>query len=103
MDKSPFRRGNDARHQILSNHKPDANAKLAFHGTITQLQDLVLLTGDYGEWADKPNGIWRYCSEDGGGLNWSSTRGTLWFDGPAKGRARLQRIVEAAVQSQVRE
>jgi hypothetical protein len=71
-----------------------ARTKLQFHGSLTKLQDLILLTGDYGEWEEKPNGIWRYRSEDGGGLNWSRTRGTLWFDGRAKPRARLQQIIE---------
>jgi hypothetical protein len=59
------------------------------------MQDLVLLTGDFGEWEEKPNGAWRYRSEDGGGLNWSSIRGTLWFDGPPEPRDRLQNIVRA--------
>jgi hypothetical protein len=72
-----------------------------FIGSLPYLQDLVLLTGDYGEWQEKPNGVWRYRSEDGGGLNWSSTKGTLWFDGPPQARALLQRIVEAALRSKV--
>jgi hypothetical protein len=72
-----------------------ARNKLQFHGNLTELQDLILLTGDYGEWEEKPNGVWRYHSEDGGSLNWSRTRGTLWFDGPPEPRARLQRLTEA--------
>src|SRR5688572_13325834 len=66
-----------------------------FIGSLRYLQDLILLTGDYGEWQEKPNGVWRYRSEDGGGFNWSSTRGTLWFDGPPEPRDRLQRIIRA--------
>jgi hypothetical protein len=71
--------------------------KLSFRGSLLALQDLVLLTGVYGEWEEKPSAVWRYRSEDGSALNWSSTRGTLWFDGPPKPRARLQRTIEAAV------
>jgi hypothetical protein len=75
--------------------KSAEGGKLNFPGTLQALQDLVLLTGVYGEWEQKPNGVWRYCSETGGGLNWSSTRGTLWFDGPSQPRARLQQTIEA--------
>ena len=69
------------RHTSTSQPGSAARTKLQFHRSLSELQDLVLLTGDYGEWQEKPNGIWRYRSADGGGLNWSSTRGTLWFDG----------------------
>jgi hypothetical protein len=72
-----------------------------FIGSLRDLQDLVLLTGDYGEWQEKPHAVWRYRSEDGGGLNWSSTRGTLWFDGPPQARGRLRTLVEAAFQARV--
>jgi hypothetical protein len=74
-----------------------ARTKLQFRGNLRELQDLVLLTGDLGEWQEKPNGIWRYRSEDGAGLNWSSTRGTLWFDGPPEPCHRLQRLVETCL------
>jgi len=76
-----------------------ARNKLRFHGSISELKDLILPTDDYGEWEEKPNGIWRYRSEDGGGLNWSSTRGTVWFDGRPAPCARLQRTVEAALRN----
>jgi hypothetical protein len=71
-----------------------------FIGTLRELQDLILLTGDYGEWQEKPNGVWRYSSEDGGGLNWSSTKGTLWIDGPPLAKERLRVLVEAAFKSE---
>jgi hypothetical protein len=75
------------------------STRLTFHGSLDQLQDLVLLTGIYGEWNEAANGVWRYVSEDRAGLNWSSTRGTLWFDGPPKPRAHLQRTIEAALRN----
>ncbi len=80
--------------------KPAANRKLRFLGSLDALQDLVLLTGVYGEWREGANGVWPYVCEDRAGLNLSSTQGTLWFDGPEQPRARLQRIVEAALRKQ---
>jgi hypothetical protein len=95
LSKTASTRAEHLRHTSTTHPGPAARTKLQFHGRLTELQDLVLLTGDFGEWQEKPNGVWRYRSEDGGGLNWSSTRGTLWFDGRAKPRARLQQINEA--------
>jgi hypothetical protein len=80
--------------------KPAEAASLRFLGSLGALQDLVLLTGVYGEWKEGANGIWRYGCDDRAGLNWSSTRGTLWTDGPPQPRARLQRIIEAALRKQ---
>ncbi len=95
MPKPASRRADHA--HPLSSSKPAANRKLRFLGSLDALQDLVLLTGVYGDWEEKPNGIWRYVCEDRGGLNWSSTKGTLWFDGPEEPRARLQRTLDAAL------
>jgi hypothetical protein len=83
-----------------SSSKPAESSKLRFCGRLGALQDLVLLTGVYGEWEEGANGVWRYVCEDHAGLNWSSTRGTIWLDGPPKARARLQRIIEAALRKQ---
>jgi hypothetical protein len=81
-----------------SSYRVPSRGPRRFVGSLRYLQDLILLTGDDGEWQEKPNGVWRYRSEDGGGLNWSSTRGTLWFDGPPSLKERLQALVEAAFQ-----
>jgi hypothetical protein len=70
---------------------------LRFRGSLNELQHLVLPTEADGEWEEKPNGVWRYRSDTGAGLNWSSTRGTLWFDGPSAPRAHFQQRVEAAL------
>src|SRR4051812_40844372 len=77
--------------------QPAVRTKLNFQGSLGTFQDLVLLTGIYGEWKEEPNGVWRYLCEDRAGLNWSSTRGTVWFDGPLKPRARLERTIAAAL------
>lgn len=91
-------RADASRVEQTCNPKRKAKNRPIFHGTLNQLQDLLLLTGDYGEWEEKPNGVWRYRSDDGGGLNWSSTRGTLWFDGPTKPQARLERVVKSVIE-----
>lgn len=77
--------------------KPAESSKLRFLGSLGALQDLVLLTCIYGEWDEKPYGVWRYLCEDRAGLNWSSSRGPPWFDGPPKPRARLHQAIEAAL------
>ena len=53
-----------------------------FAGTLQQLQDQLLLAGLDGEWRQQPNKVWRFVCRDGAGLNWSETKGTMWFDGP---------------------
>ena len=68
-----------------------------FHGTLTELQDLVLLTGVYGEWHEQPNGVWRFRCEDRAGLNWASTTKRIWFDGPVQPKERLTAIIEEAL------
>jgi hypothetical protein len=34
-------------------------------------------------------------------MNWSSTKGTIWFDGPAGPRERLQDAIVSALQAGV--
>ena len=79
--------------------KPAERHRLRFGGSLVALQNLVLLTGAFGDWEEKPNGIWRYRSEDRAGLNWSSTRGTVWFDGPEQARERLKHTIEPSLRS----
>lgn len=44
---------------------------------------------------ERPNGVWQYKCEDGVGINWSETKGTLWFDGkPGVKEAREKHIAE---------
>ena len=68
-----------------------------FHGTLTELQDLVLLTGVYGEWHEQPNGVWRFRCENRAGLNWASTTKRIWFDGPSPQKERLRAILMTAL------
>ena len=99
MPKPASRRADHAR--PWSSSGPAEGSKLRFHGSLDALQDLVLLTGVYGGWEEKPHGVWRYVCEDRAGLNWSSTQGTVWFDGPPKPRARVRRTIEAALRRRV--
>ena len=68
-----------------------------FHGTLTELQDRVLLTGVYGEWHEQPNGVWRFRCEDRAGLNWASTTKRIWFDGPSPQKERFKALIETAL------
>jgi hypothetical protein len=99
MPKPASRRADHYR--PLSSTKPAEGSKLRFLGSPGALQDFVLLTGVYGEWQEGANGVWRYVCEDRAGLNWSSTKGTIWFDGPEQPRVRLKRIIEAALRNRI--
>lgn len=61
------------------------------------MKALVASLGHDGEWAEKGNGVWRFVCSNKGGLNWSGTKGTLWFDGPGPAKATLQSSVESAL------
>jgi len=56
-------------------------------GSYQELKDRLLLVGLGGEWREQPNKVWRFVCADGAGLNWSETKGTLWFDGPPLAKA----------------
>lgn len=62
---------------------------------LDELKGVVSATGIAGQWQEKPNACWRYVAKDGAGLNWSSTKGTLWFDGPADAKAALEAAFHA--------
>jgi hypothetical protein len=55
--------------------------RLKVRGTIRDLRNLTWSAGVRGRWQETQNGVWRFSCVDGAGMNWSSTRGTLWFDG----------------------
>jgi predicted nucleotide-binding protein len=68
-----------------------------FRESIDALQAMMGDAGLVGEWSEKPNSCWRFVTKDGGGLNWSSTKGTIWFDGPADAKASLEGAVKLAM------
>jgi predicted nucleotide-binding protein len=68
-----------------------------FIGSIDDLKAGVAATGIEGTWEEKANQCWKFTAKDRGGMNWSSTKGTLWFDGPAAPKANLMAAVEAVL------
>lgn len=68
-----------------------------FHGSLEELKGAVERARYEGEWEQKPNNCWRFKARDRSGLNWSETKGTLWFDGPESVKLRLAEAVEAAL------
>jgi predicted nucleotide-binding protein len=68
---------------------------LQFHGTHQELKDKLLPLDLDGEWEARPNGVWKFKCRDRGGLLWSETRGTVWFDGPDAVKARLSSRVHS--------
>lgn len=68
-----------------------------FNGTLEDLKAAVAATGIDGAWEDKPNKCWKYTTRERAGLNWSETKGTVWFDGPAESRAAFSAAVEAVL------
>jgi predicted nucleotide-binding protein len=71
----------------------------AFTGTIDDLKAGVAATGIEGVWEEKPNQCWRYKAKGGAGLNWSATKGTLWFDGPDVPKNQMIAAVDAILGS----
>lgn len=67
------------------------------HGSFEELQAAVSSIGYVGEWQSKPNEVFRFASKDRSGLNWSKTKGTLWYDGPQDAKAKFQAALEAAL------
>ncbi len=68
-----------------------------YNGDIEGLRVLVASLGHEGEWTPGANEVWRFVRSDRGGMNWSETKGTLWFDGPGPAKAALQASVENAL------
>ena len=68
-----------------------------YHGAIEDLKQLVADAGYEGDWQARPNSCWRFASRDRAGLNWSSTQGTIWFDGPDDSKQKMQAALDAVV------
>jgi predicted nucleotide-binding protein len=66
-----------------------------FTGTIDDLKAGVEATAIEGIWEEKPNQCWKFTAKDRAGMNWSSTKGTLWFDGPLEAKNQLIAAIEA--------
>lgn len=69
----------------------------SFNGSLDDLKTGVAATGAEGIWEEKPNKCWKFTGKDRAGLNWSSTKGTIWFDGPDGPKRSLEAAVDAVM------
>ena len=74
-------------------HRGTLNVMIKFTGTLDGLKEIVATTGREGDWLEKPHSCWGFRSRDGAGLNWSETKGTIWFDGPKLAQAQLSEAI----------
>ncbi len=72
-------------------------ARLKFCGTIKLIKQLTWKAGVIGKWNEKPNGVWQFRLRNGAVMSWSSTKGTIWFDGPLEAREDLYRCISIAL------
>src|SRR5262249_4658413 len=68
-----------------------------FHGDLKDLQGKLAPLNLMGEWRSLPNVVHKFVCKDKAGLNWSETKGTVWYDGPDPARRRLETLVESAL------
>lgn len=61
-----------------------------FHGTLDQLKEQLAPLELDGEWEEQANGVWKFKCRDRAGLLWSSTKGTIWCDGPSSAKSSLE-------------
>lgn len=70
---------------------------MKFHGRYEDLQDLVLVTGAFGEWVDRgPQKQFR--AQNGAVMNWWPKTGTLNFQGKYPGSEHLLERVRAEIE-----
>lgn len=67
---------------------------LKFHGSFDELKQKLTPLGLDGTWQELANGVVKFTCRDHGGMSWSTTKGTVWFDGPATAKAALASKVE---------
>ncbi len=68
-----------------------------FHGPLEEFKEAVTRAGYEGDWEQKPNNCWRFRARDRSGVNWSETKGTIWFDGPEPAKTLLAGAIESAL------
>jgi hypothetical protein len=93
--------GAAARSAKVTRHEKKGRSNLKCHGSLGLIKDLTWKAGVRGVWTAGPNGTWCFKLRNGAGLNWSSTKGTVWFDGPAEPQNKLHSVMEAAINRQV--
>lgn len=70
---------------------------MKFTDSLEELKSKLASQGIVGEWHDKPNSCFRLVTKSRAGMNWASTTGKIWFDGPEIEKAELQGIVATAL------
>ncbi len=80
-----------------SSSPQQGSLKLKFCGSLAAIKKLTWDAGVRGNWTARPNQVWLFRLRNGAGMLWSSTKGTLWFDGPPAARDELSRVVTAAL------
>jgi predicted nucleotide-binding protein len=65
-------------------------AALKFKGKIEELKTLVDRGGFEGDWSDGGNGNHQFRAANGAILNWSPTKGSIWFQGPGSAKTGIE-------------
>lgn len=68
-----------------------------FHGTLEQLDAVLVLAGRMGSWELMPAGYRRFVCRNGAILNWWPSTGTINFQGRPAARADLEQAIAKAV------
>ncbi len=79
------------------NQKMSRRVLTNFYGSLTELKDKLLPLNLDGEWLAEPNGVGRFKCKGGASFHWSSTKGTIWFDGPSSQKEILLLIIGEAL------
>lgn len=70
---------------------------MKFHGSLDTLKGKLDSAGIQGDWQEKPNSCFRLVLANKAGLNWASTTGKIWLDGPDAEKKILSAKVEVAL------
>lgn len=73
--------------------KPSIGRIPKFHGEYRELKELMQMLDLQGTWAEEPHGVVRFCCPDGSSMHWSTTKGTVWVDGPSAPMMNLREQV----------
>jgi hypothetical protein len=80
---------------VVTRAKPRHSCKMdSFRGAIDGFKDVLLPLDLDGEWEEKPYGVWRFRCSNKAGLNWASTTGKIWFDGPEPFKTELKQQID---------
>jgi len=76
------------------------NVMAFFHGSIEDLQQVLIRTGVEGHWNPLADNRWRFACASRGGLYWAHTTGNVWFYGPPHEREKLESLIERALNAE---